>query len=657
MQLKRQQVLTRYIIKIIKNKQQMSFINFNNRKEDSSPTYSADVIKEALNLVETKNTNRIEKMLEGVNTPLSLNEALTFFTTGKINAMVALTTAAVAFESDLNLPAEELESDLEDTTPEVKDADGKKYVKAEDRSEETEEVEDELVDGEDGAKEVAEGDLNLPAEELESDLEDTTPEVVDADGKKYVKAKDRSEETEEVEDDLVDGEDGAKEVAEGDLNLPAEELESDLEDTTPEVKDADGKKYVKAKDRSEETEEVEDELVDGEDGAKEVAEGKISWDSLIEKIKGTSEHHTDDPNDKYIVKPCDEEGTPWAVWEGDVRVECFKTEEEAEAYATEQNKEQGLDEAKPAGLSKKETLKVAQKFADALTKLDGMKYTVSSDYEEDSFDLDIEDQDDVDPRITGEYAGGSYNINDDGSVVNMATWNRKTNVSPVYGNIDDDVKTIIKTIKNLKESVVTEAIKEVTLSNEILNFLEERGVIKASDSQKIHKDLTAFLKKNLNESVVTEAKDDFMAKHSGTNITLKKGYKHHTEDELTDLYNKIGELVKDDLKVKDVTIVFEAFSRMASDTVENESVVTEAKFFRLPKQLNAMWELKNSVDYMVGKHDAGDDYKPADMKTIEEFIKKIKQSAKAFKDAEEVKGTVYEEFASEVNESKVTKIQ
>jgi len=58
---------------------------------------------------------------------------------------------------------------------------------------------------------------------------------------------------------------------EGDLNLPAEELESELDDKTPEIKDADGKKYVKAKDRSEETEEVEDELVDGEDGAKEVA--------------------------------------------------------------------------------------------------------------------------------------------------------------------------------------------------------------------------------------------------------------------------------------------------------------------------------------------------------------------------------------------------
>ena len=126
-----------------------------------------------------------------------------------------------------------------------------------------------------------------------------------------------------------------------------------------------------------------------------------------------------------------------------------------------------VTEAKRAGLSKKETLKVAQKFADALTKLDGMKYTVSSDYEEDSFDLDVDGE---------EYAGGSYNINDDGSVVNMATWNRKTNVSPTYGNMDDDIKTIIKTIKNLKESVVTEArfnYKETGLSGQNLKDVKD----------------------------------------------------------------------------------------------------------------------------------------------------------------------------------------
>jgi predicted component of type VI protein secretion system len=34
----------------------------------------------------------------------------------------------------------------------------------------------------------------------------------------------------------------------------------------------------------------------------------------------------------------------------------------------------------------------------------------------------------------------------------------------------------------------------VILSNEILDFLEERGVIDPSDAQKVHKDLTSFLK-------------------------------------------------------------------------------------------------------------------------------------------------------------------
>jgi hypothetical protein len=59
---------------------------------------------------------------------------------------------------------------------------------------------------------------------------------------------------------------------------------------------------------------------------------------------------------------------------------------------------------------------------------------------------------------------------------------------------------------DINESVVNEAVKEVVLSNEILDFLEERGILKRSDAQKVHKDLTAFLKeKGINESVVNEA--------------------------------------------------------------------------------------------------------------------------------------------------------
>ena len=80
-----------------------------------------------------------------------------------------------------------------------------------------------------------------------------------------------------------------------------------------------------------------------------------------------------------------------------------------------------------------------------------------------------------------------------------------------------------------------------------------------------------------------------------------------------------------------------------SDATEEESVITEkAKFSRLPKDLNAMWNLKNSVESMVGRHDNGDDYDPKVMRTIEEFIKEIKKAAKSFNSKEEVIGTVYE---------------
>ena len=102
-----------------------------------------------------------------------------------------------------------------------------------------------------------------------------------------------------------------------------------------------------------------------------------------------------------------------------------------------------VTEGKSAGLSKEETLKVAQKFADALAKVDGVKVTVSKGHEEDSFDLDYDGE---------EFAGGSYNIYKNGDVVNMAVPNYA-----VYGKMDDDIKTIIKNINKVSnESVITE---------------------------------------------------------------------------------------------------------------------------------------------------------------------------------------------------------
>jgi hypothetical protein len=47
----------------------------------------------------------------------------------------------------------------------------------------------------------------------------------------------------------------------------------------------------------------------------------------------------------------------------------------------------------------------------------------------------------------------------------------------------------------IEEVKIEEGKEEVVLSNEILNFLEERGIIDPSDAQKVHPDLTAFLNK------------------------------------------------------------------------------------------------------------------------------------------------------------------
>ena len=107
--------------------------------------------------------------------------------------------------------------------------------------------------------------------------------------------------------------------------------------------------------------------------------------------------------------------------------------------------------------------------------------------------------------------------------------------------------------------------KREASANSFKNLLAEFGV--ASIDELSEEDKPKFNERlgSLTESV-NEGKDDFVARYGSANINLKKGYKHHTEDELNDLYSKLGDLVKE-LKVKDITLVF-------------ESVVNEAKKFK-----------------------------------------------------------------------------
>lgn len=128
------------------------------------------------------------------------------------------------------------------------------------------------------------------------------------------------------------------------------------------------------------------------------------------------------------------------------------------------------------------------------------------------------------------------------------------------GVSDDELIQIAKDLMNesvsLSEATMQEIDKKV--QKFVIKNANDYDYSNQDSAFQIYLSLKKLYPSLIKESAVTEGKDDFMASHSGTNINLKKGYKHHTEDELTDLFNKIGELVKDDLKVKDVTIVFES---------------------------------------------------------------------------------------------------
>ena len=71
-----------------------SFINFNNKEITTGANYSAEVIKIALLKSETKSSPKAEMLVKNVKEPVSLNEALVFFT-DKLSAMKSLSNAII----------------------------------------------------------------------------------------------------------------------------------------------------------------------------------------------------------------------------------------------------------------------------------------------------------------------------------------------------------------------------------------------------------------------------------------------------------------------------------------------------------------------------------------------------------------------------------
>jgi|NorSeaMetagenome_1021524.scaffolds.fasta_scaffold00091_39 hypothetical protein len=204
-----------------------SFININNRDSAPEAKYSAEVIKAALLVSETKSTIKADSLTKNIEESLSLNEALELFT-DKLKAVKSLTESShiIALKEAAALEASKTELTLEGTMSEI----------------------------------------HMLAQEAK-DIVDFTKKFFKEFGDKIKKSADSTQWVESLYTDAV------------------------------------------------------------------------------------SEDHSENPNDIYDVRPCDKAGTPWSVWEGDVQVKCFETEEEAEAYATEQNKEQGLTEEYDGNMS------------------------------------------------------------------------------------------------------------------------------------------------------------------------------------------------------------------------------------------------------------------------------------------------------------------
>jgi hypothetical protein len=85
-------------------------------------------------------------------------------------------------------------------------------------------------------------------------------------------------------------------------------------------------------------EEANDEL----DAMIKSIEGEKVGEEEVKAQYDIAEFHSGNPNDKYVVKKSD---TGWCVWEGDVKVDEFDTEEEAKKFADEKNAAQELNEA------------------------------------------------------------------------------------------------------------------------------------------------------------------------------------------------------------------------------------------------------------------------------------------------------------------------
>ena len=399
-----------------------SFINFNNKNDSAINLYSAEVIKEALLISETKSPIKATKIVEDIKEPVALNEALNLFT-DKLTAVKSLSSAIIIVNEGR---VKQFEMDFKDMVNDIKKGYGwidPEYVaQTWDNSSDSidfslvrDEIFDRLIDAgllahPDSSNPEKAGKKLKSAKELyafennETTLEEgksitkiqkeygqvvkdmvTTVEewkAAEGDRKAELLEKLRALTAQKKDllaqlDDAVGLKDVHAELAESVvtealskeqkmvetfLNKIAKEFDYSIQDAVRFVKETISKMgldesiVTEKKEEKDEAAEIEAEIEkltkENKHGyAKDIKRLKVrlSAVNMMKKFNKNNEsevteHHSENPNDKYEVRHCDKPETPYGVWEGDTLVKCFELEEDAFAFAKEQNKEQGLSE-------------------------------------------------------------------------------------------------------------------------------------------------------------------------------------------------------------------------------------------------------------------------------------------------------------------------
>lgn len=174
-------------------------------------------------------------------------------------------------------------------------------------------------------------EAGIPAEEMEDELNDETPEVIDADGEEYAKAEDRAEDdSEEQMDDLEEDPAPAKEVAES------------------EEEDEDAEEVEESEEGAKDLEEIEDEEVEAGDNSEE---GNVDGEEAgVEKedMKADMDEVSSE-DDKKITKQADQDMPD----EEDAMTESEDEEDEAPAEIAEDEEEEDAMESYKREISEK----------------------------------------------------------------------------------------------------------------------------------------------------------------------------------------------------------------------------------------------------------------------------------------------------------------